>query len=513
MAGVVTFEDNFEKVKLYSKKIRWKITLGIIGIFIVAASLFYTNLLVNQFAQTERNNVQLWAKAVHRRIKLVNYTDKLFKQLRNTEHQRVELLADVYRRFFKSNDSRNLDFYLEIIHQNNNIPVIITEPSGKITASRNLYSGEDTIKYLRGNLKETFSVYPPIHIPQLNYRLYYKNSQFYNQLNDVLNGYVSTFMSEVTTNAASVPVIITDSTQQNILQFGNLNDVRMSNSQYAQRILQEMKNEHEPIEIDFADHEKAYIFYKNSDLLTRMKWFPLVQFLAIIFFIFISYLVFSSSRKSEQNRVWVGMAKETAHQIGTPLSSILAWVELMKMDPGNLDQATEEITKDVNRLETITERFSKIGSTPDLHEENLSRIIYDTIDYLKLRTPRKVEYKLQISAKNEILLPVNAALFSWVLENLCKNAIDAMNGKGTITIQLTEENKHVYVDVTDTGKGISITEQKTIFNPGYTSKKRGWGLGLSLAKRIIQEYHKGKIFVKHSSPKGTTFRIILKKGV
>jgi two-component sensor histidine kinase len=500
-------------VKLHSKKIRWKIILSIVGILIVAASLFYTNLLVNQFAQTERNNVQLWAKAVHRRISLVNYTDKLFKQLRESEHQRVKLLADVYRRFFNSDDTHNLDFYLKIIHQNNSIPVIITDRSGRITASRNLYHHEDTIKYMRGNLKESFSVYPPMTIPYLNYKLYYKNSRFYNQLNSVLNGYVSTFLSEVTTNAASVPVIITDSTQQNITQFGNLSDIRMSNPNYAQKILREMKSEHDPIEIDFSDHEKAYIFYKNSELLTKMKWFPLVQILAIIFFVFIAYLLFSSSRRSEQNRVWVGMAKETAHQIGTPLSSILAWVELMKMEPDNLDRATEEITKDVKRLEIITERFSKIGSTPDLNEENLTRIILETIDYLKLRTPKKVQYQLQFPDKKEILLPINAALFSWVLENLCKNAIDAMNGKGIITIQMTEESKHVVVDVSDTGKGVPKTEQKTIFNPVYTSKKRGWGLGLSLAKRIIHEYHRGKIFVKHSSPKGTTFRIILKKEI
>lgn len=498
-------------MKLYSRKIRWKIILAIVGILIVGASLFYTNLLVNQFAQTERKNVQLWAKAVHRRINMVNYTDKLFKQLRETEHQRVKLLADVYRRFLNNNDSRNLDFYYKIVEQNNNIPVIITDTRGRITASRNLFPGEDTVKYLRGDLKESFSVYPPITIPYLNYKLYYKNSLFYNQLNDLLNGYVSTFMSEVTTNAASVPVIITDSTQKNILQFGNLNDIRMSNPSYARKMLEQMKNEHDPIEIDFADHEKAYIFYKNSNLLTKMKWFPLIQFLAIIFFIFIAYLLFSSSRRSEQNRVWVGMAKETAHQIGTPLSSILAWVELLKMDEKNLDQAADEITKDVKRLEVITERFSKIGSTPDLNEENLVPIIHDTVDYLKLRSPRKVEYNLDVGDKKEILLPLNTALFSWVLENLCKNAIDAMDGKGSITIQLTEDSKHVVVDVSDTGKGIPKSEQKTIFNPGYTSKKRGWGLGLSLAKRIIHEYHRGKIYVKHSSTKGTTFRIILKK--
>ncbi len=498
-------------MKYFSKKTRWKIILAIIGILIIAASLLYTNMLVNEFAKTERKNVKLWAKAVHRRIRLVKYTDSIFKQLRIAERQKVELLADVYRRLLSNNNSQDLNFYLKILDQNNNIPVILTDSSGKITGSRNLYPDEDTIEYLTGKLKESFSSYQPINIPFVNNKLYYKNSLFYNQLQNVLNDYVSTFMSEVTSNAASVPVIITDSTQQHILQYGNLNAMKMSNYSYAKHILDEMKSQHPPIEIDFSDMGKAYIFYKSSNLLTKMKWFPTIQILAIFFFIFIAYLVFSSSKKSEQNLVWVGMAKETAHQIGTPLSSILAWVELLKMDSNKLPEATDEITKDVKRLEIITERFSKIGSTPDLEEENLIKIIYDSIEYLKGRTPRKVSYEILWPRENEIILPLNAALFSWVLENLCKNAIDAMNGKGKITISLHEEEKQVNIDVSDTGKGIPASEQKTIFQPGFTTKKRGWGLGLSLAKRIIHEYHKGKIYVKHSSSQGTTFRIILKK--
>ncbi len=308
-----------------------------------------------------------------------------------------------------------------------------------------------------------------------------------------------------------MPVIVTDSTQKNILQFGNLNDVRMSNPAYAGKMLEEMKKQNDPIEINFPEQGKAYIFYKSSNLLTQMKWFPVAQILVISFFLLIAYLLFSASRKSEQNRVWAGMAKETAHQIGTPLSSILAWVELIKMDESNAKMAADEITKDVKRLEVITERFSKIGSTPSLEEDNLTKIIYDTVSYLKKRSPSKVYYHILVPREKEIILPVNASLFSWVLENLCKNAIDAMNGKGNITIDIQEESKQVIVDVIDTGKGIPLTEQKSVFNPGYTSKKRGWGLGLSLAKRIVQEYHKGKIFVKSSSSKGTTFRIVLKK--
>ncbi len=496
---------------LYTKKKRWKIILLISGILIISASLFYTNLLVNQFARSERKNVKLWADAVHRKIRLVKYTDIFFKQLRKAERERVEVLVDVYKRLLGNTNNQDLTFYLNILKKNNSIPVVLIDSKGKILSSRNLYPSEDSAKYLRGKILEDFSVYPPIRIPFTNNKLYYRNSVFFIQLQEILNDYISTFMAEITANAANVPVIITDSTQQNILQFGNLNDVRMSNPSYAAQILHEMKSQNEPIEINFIDQGKSYIYYKNSDLLTKMRWFPVAQILVISMFLALAYVLFSSSRKSEQNRVWAGMAKETAHQIGTPLSSILAWVELIKMDESNALQAADEIKKDVKRLEIITERFSKIGSAPSLEEDNLTRIIYDTVEYLKARSPRKVQYQILFPREKEIILPVNAALLSWVLENLCKNAIDAMNGKGNISIDLQEDNKQVTVDVIDTGKGISLTEQKAVFNPGYTSKKRGWGLGLSLAKRIIQEYHKGKIYVKNSSSKGTTFRIILKK--
>ncbi len=493
--------------------------MAILGILIIAASLFFTNQLVNEFAKNERDNVKLWARTVHRKVRLVKYTDMLFKQLRESEKQKVELLADVYKRLLNKkgllsdSNTQDLNFYLKILDQNDNIPVVLVDPSGKITGSRNLYPDEDSVKYFRGKIKQSFSVYPPFNIPMLDIKVYYRNSLFYNQLQSVLHDFVSTFMTEVAANSASVPVIITDSTKRQIITFGNLNTARMGDPVYAAKTLKEMKAQNPPIEISFSDIGRVYIFYKSSELLTKMKWFPLVQILVIGFFLMIAYLLFSASRRSEQNQVWVGMAKETAHQIGTPLSSILAWAELMKMDRNNVDQASEEITKDVRRLEVITERFSKIGSTPNLDEENLTRILYETIEYLQPRTPSKVKYQLTFPKEREIILPVNASLFSWVMENLIKNAIDAMSGKGTITIDLLEENKHVIVDVTDTGKGVSVSAQKSIFNPGYTSKKRGWGLGLTLAKRIIQEYHNGKIFIKNTSSKGTTFRIILKKDI
>ena len=500
---------------IYTQKKRSKIILFILALLIIGSSIFYTNLLVNKFASQERKNVQLWAAAVHRKARLVKYTEFFFNQLQEEERKRVELLAEVYKQLLSDSEDIDLTFYLDIIHNNKTIPVIYTNDTGKIISDVNLDIALDSLAVLRGSLLEDFSKYEPIEVPysptKSNY-LYYKDSRFFTELKEVLNDYITSFMSEVALNSSSVPVIITDSTKQNVIQFGNLDDVRMSDPAYIITKLEEMSDENQPIEVTFADLGTSYIFYQDSELLTIMRFFPLAQILIIAVFLVIAYLLFSYARNAEQNRVWAGMAKETAHQIGTPLSSIMAWMELLKMGAGDTNQAAEEIEKDINRLDVITERFSKIGSTPKLEQNDIVKIIHDSIEYLKPRSPKKVNYNIDIPKNLEIFIPVNKALFSWVIENICKNAIDAMEGEGTISLMIKEESKNLIIDIIDTGKGISITEQKAIFNPGYTSKKRGWGLGLSLSKRIIRDYHKGKIFVKSSAlGKGSTFRIIMKK--
>jgi len=484
------------------------------GMLLILISVIYTNGLVRQFAEKERKNVRLWADAVHRKAELMQYTENFFSQLRQEEKKKAELLAKVYNRLLNDNNSGDLTFYLDIIHNNNTIPVILTDEKGKILSSKNLREGQDTVQYLRGELKKEFSVYDPIVVEYLegkkNY-LYYKNSNLYTKLKEVLQDYITIFVEEVTQNSASVPVIVTDSSRSNIIIYGNLDARRMEDPEFAREKLEEMIDANPPIILDFPGNKKFYIYYQNSELLTKMKWFPLAQLLIIFVFIGIAYLLFNVSRKAEQSRVWAGMAKETAHQIGTPLSSIMAWMELLKIDPERRDEAAEEIEKDVARLEMITERFSKIGSSPTLEQVNLSEIIKKTVDYLRPRMPRKVELVLDLP-DSDVITAANASLFSWVLENLIKNAVDAMDGKGKISLKLFMENGHIVLDVADTGKGIPKSEHGDIFNPGYTTKKRGWGLGLSLAKRIIKDYHGGKIFVKHSSPgKGTTFRIVLKK--
>jgi signal transduction histidine kinase len=279
---------------------------------------------------------------------------------------------------------------------------------------------------------------------------------------------------------------------------------------YLDRQLEIMKSQHEPILLDLGDSNQ-YTYYKDSVILSRIQLYPLVQLAVIFIFIFIAYFAFSTSRKVEQNQVWVGMSKETAHQLGTPISSLMAWIELLKMRETD-QKMLAEVEKDVNRLETIADRFSKIGSAPVLVPENVLSVLNHAIAYLKNRSSDKVRFTLNFGDLDELYVPLNVALFDWVIENLCKNAIDAMNGVGTIEIAVKDQAQVVYIDITDSGKGLNKSNYKVIFQPGYTTKPRGWGLGLSLVRRIIENYHSGKVFVKSSDiGKGTTFRIVLKK--
>jgi len=308
----------------------------------------------------------------------------------------------------------------------------------------------------------------------------------------------------------SIPLIVTNE-RDSILIHANITIPPNRKDEFLSGELRKMKLQNTPIEIFISDVQKQYLYYRESYLLRNLRLFPIVQLLVIFLFIGVAYLAFSASRRAEQNQVWVGMSKETAHQLGTPISSLLAWLELLKMQ--NTDETTIlELEKDIDRLEKITARFSKIGSKPELLLTNLVEVIRYSVDYLKRRSPEKVKYEIVYDQSLTWEVPLNEALFSWVLENLSKNAMDAMNGSGKITFTLRQKDDLVYADVTDTGKGLQKSQFKTIFQPGYSTKKRGWGLGLSLAKRIVENYHKGKIFIRDSEiNKGTTFRIILHK--
>lgn len=269
------------------------------------------------------------------------------------------------------------------------------------------------------------------------------------------------------------------------------------------------ENGDSPIEVNIIG-DKQWIYYKDSALLNRLRFYPIYQLGFIGIFMFIAYFIFSSSRRSEQNQVWAGMAKEAAHQLGTPLSSLMAWIELLKSKKESKEMVLE-MEKDILRLETITDRFSKIGSKPTLEKINIVELLKKTTNYLKSRFPEKVKITVNFP-KNEILVPISQVLFHWVIENICKNAVDAIKGNGKIDIILIDENTHISINISDNGEGINRSIIKNIFKPGVTSKKRGWGLGLSLSKRIVEKYHKGSLFVMQSKKSvGTTFTIRLPK--
>jgi signal transduction histidine kinase len=318
------------------------------------------------------------------------------------------------------------------------------------------------------------------------------------------------FLVRIIEGNNTVPVIWTDAAD-NIIATKNFDSVKVRNPKYLQSRIVRMKEKTEPILIDLGGGDIQKIYYRDSIILIRLAWYPYVQLSVIILFILVSYLAFSSSRKAEQNQVWVGMSKETAHQLGTPTSSLAGWIEILQMKYPEVKIA-EEMGRDVSRLEKVTERFSKIGSRPVLAAENIITTVTQTVEYLKSRSSSKVTFKITAPELSGIVVPVNVALFSWVVENVCKNAVDATEGEGKIDIHISETADSAIVDIYDNGKGIPKSSHKKIFRPGYTTKQRGWGLGLSLSKRIIEEYHNGKIFVKHSEPgKGTCIRIVLKK--
>ena len=383
-------------MNIYSKKQKWKVLLLIIAIIIGVSSYIFTSNLVKKLAVEERKKAEMWALGMRQLTAL-------------------------------DNEDKDCTFILEVIKNNETVPVILTDKDGQIISSRNL-----------------------------------------------------------------------DPNKENDLE-------------YLAKQLNKMKKDNEPIEIILLDGNRNYIYYKESILLIRLFYFPIIQLGVILLFLFVSYLAFSTSRKAEQNQVWVGMSKETAHQLGTPTSSLMASVELLKLKDGDNEIITE-LEKDVNRLELITERFSKIGSKPKLTKQDVVSVLINAVKYIKARSSKKLSFHFNFSENDRIQVPFNASLFEWVIENLCKNAIDSMAGHGNITINIDDRIQYLFIDIIDDGKGVPKSKYKTIFQPGYTTKQRGWGLGLSLSKRIIEIYHDGKIFVNHSElDKGTNMRIVLKK--
>ncbi|HEY4799793.1 MAG TPA: HAMP domain-containing sensor histidine kinase [Bacteroidia bacterium] len=500
-------------MNIYSRKQRWKLFLLLGALLIIIASLWYTNILVKKIAGDERKKVKLWAEAIQRKANLVKYTNELFRKIEGEERQKIGLWAEANHQLGK--ELSDYTFILEVIKNNQTIPVIIADAKGKVLLSKNLDSllVKDTV-YMKAQIDTMSGQHKPIEIeilPGKKNFLYYRDSHLFSELKTVFDGLIKSFISEVAVNSASVPVIYTDSTKKNIIAFGNIDSVQLKDASSIITTIHELSLQNSPIEIDLGDGQRNYIFYKESFLLTQLRYYPYIQFGIIGIFLLISYILFSTARRAEQDQVWLGMAKETAHQLGTPLSSIIAWLEYLKMKGVDENMLTEA-RQDVKRLETITERFSKIGSLPVLDKSDIVEVLNKAVAYMRTRTSTSVDFSVVSNVNYPIQIKLNVPLFEWVVENLCRNSVDAMTGKGAVTIEVSDQLQFVYIDVTDTGKGIPRSKFKTIFQPGFTTKQRGWGLGLSLVKRIIENYHGGKIFVKRSElGKGTTIRIVLNK--
>jgi hypothetical protein len=485
-------------------KQRWKVVLLLLAAAIAGVTLWYTNSIARRIRDEEKAKVELWHSAIRKKEELVKLTQVLFDSLRSEETRKAEILGRAMNTI--SNPQGDLSFAVDVLALNTSIPLLVCNTENEFQLSRNIDSVyiKDPVRIEELRLQYE-QEYKPISFPDAGIVVYYSNSYMYKELKQTIDDLVSSFFNETVINTASVPVIVTDSTKMNVVQVGKIDTLKCNVNQ----VLAEMKEGYEPIEIKIPGRSTQYIFYDDSATIQQLKLFPYLQLSLIGVFLFVAYILFSTFRRSEQNLVWVGMAKETAHQLGTPLSALMAWRDLFEQQ-GVSKALIEEFNKDIERLSTITERFSKIGSEAALTPIGAKELVEEILAYLRVRISSEVI--IQVESEGNPTVHVNVPLFSWVIENMVKNSVDAMDAKGQLTVSIHEANGRVYIDVKDSGKGIPKRKWKTIFEPGYTTKLRGWGLGLSLAKRIVKNYHKGSIYVLSSvQGEGTIFRIALKQ--
>jgi signal transduction histidine kinase len=491
---------------IYSSKQRWKIALILVSLTIIIASLFVSNKMIDKIARREKAKAEQWADAIRKKVELVKLTNQIFNELREKERQKIQIVVDAQRTILNPSDlnmNQDIDFALNIIASNKDIPVAILTDDGKLAQSKNIDSTL-TEEEKTAEFKNWIAVGRSYEIEVfggIKMQFVYGESKELIRLEKASDSLINSFNRDLIDNSSLIPVLLVDEKSGQI-EMSNLqkNELKRSN------LIQEFKKENQPLRIDFGTGTKL-IFYKESPELKQLTWFPYIQFSVIGLIVIIGYLMFSTFRKAEQNQVWAGMAKETAHQLGTPLSSMMAWVAHLEASGGD-QMVVNEMTKDLDRLEKITDRFSKIGSGAKLIEADLVVTIGNNLEYLRARLSDKIFIDFKVKDEGPIVMMHNPSLMEWVVENICKNAVDAMGGKGQLTIKIQRVPERVYIDITDTGKGLTPKQFKTIFQPGYSTKKRGWGLGLTLVKRIIEEYHKGKVFVlKSEIDKGTTIRI------
>ena len=474
----------------------------------------------------ERERVEQWADAIKKKLELVRLTDRTFIQLRDKERKEMALWIDATKELSKEtplDQIPDFSFPLKIIKENKDIPVILLDQDKTISGHINLPIDtsyfrkanpelaseaitklfEDSLKklsdkWMKENPSFTIEVYEGMFMTYV-----YDDSKEILRLEKERDSLITSFNQELINNEGMVPVLLVDANNNKVLG-SNLSNEKVD-SLNLEKTINELKLQNEPLIIDFKNGTKNILYFDDSEELKQLQYFPYIIFFIIGLFVFIGYLIFSTFRKAEQNQVWAGMAKETAHQLGTPLSSLMAWIQLLESE--NIDpMIANEMQKDVDRLEKVTDRFSKIGSGAKLEETDIAITVKSVLDYLRPRISNKVS--ISFEAREPVIALHNPSLMEWVIENICKNAVDAMENKGELMVTLHRSPEWAHIDIQDNGKGIHPKQLKTIFQPGFSTKKRGWGLGLSLVKRIVKEYHKGKVFVLESQQDvGTTFRI------
>jgi hypothetical protein len=509
------------KKGIHISKQRWKILLTFMVLIVIAGTILVSNGFISKIGQREKDKAEQWAESVKKKGELVELSNQIFLELKKKEKQKIDLVLDAYRIVLRTTDDLTLnldkDFADSIIKSNKDIPVILLysgskDPiynegmnqffnGAKIDVKKDSISMDQAMKWRNMGQCDTIPV-----MEGWDVYFFYGNSSKLKSLRFRSDSLIRSFAKEITENKGLIPVILWDEKKNELVA----SNVIGSKSKLI-ALKDDWRIKNKPLDFYFGADKKT-LYYSESRELTYLQWVPYFQFMVLGLIILLGYFIFSTFRKAEQKRVWAGMAKETAHQLGTPLSSLMGWqahLEGLKIDP----MITGEMKKDLHRLERITDRFSKIGSEAKLNDVDIVNTIEQNLLYLKARLSKKVEINFNSFIETSAQTPHNQSLIDWVVENLCKNSVDAMSGVGKLSIVVSQEKQSIYIDITDTGKGIAINDQKAIFDPGYSTKKRGWGLGLALVKRIICEHHKGKVFVlKSKIDYGTTIRISLPVG-
>lgn len=505
---------------IYSKKQRWKLILFFLASSIILGSIYLSNAMVSKIADREQAKAKQWAQTIQKKVALLNITKKTFESLENREKQRIQLVVDAIKTIMNPSElsmNQDLDFAMKIRDGNKDIPMVILDDRNLISSFSNIDFKSDSLE-LSANHKKRDSLlqekalqwkkeqrFFTIEVFEgVNFMLTYDQSQSLKSLRFQSDSILHAFNKDLIKDTRLMPVVLMDQNKKRIIA-SNIEGGKVWDGNQ----LKAFQAHYPPIKIDLGKDGLQWLYYDLSPELKQLKWFPYLQFGIIAVIVLIGYLVFSTFRRAEQNQVWAGMAKETAHQLGTPISSLSAWMDYLEGQYVDADSLSE-MRKDITRLEKVTDRFSKIGSEAMLNPEDLDATVSSIVEYLRPRLSDKVTIEISNPYHAPIWVRHNPSLMDWVIENICKNAVDAMEGAGSIKVLFHKESRWVHIDIEDNGKGMLKNQFKSVFQPGYSTKKRGWGLGLSLVKRIIETGHNGKVFVLKSEPNhGTTFRISL----